>query len=171
MRFAAIAAAVFLAGACSQTYGDRIRVSDGRTPVTDREIDKLIARLQHDHDFSGHLDYTRAVFELIDVGKPAVPKLVALMENTDNEISRIRVQRALDGIVLTHFGFRFGQGWGEIDRHEEAYQMLATLGELDPHAPAEERRAAALRWREWAARPADNQPIKKAEPLSRPPTE
>jgi hypothetical protein len=156
MRFAATAAVALLAGGCSLTSADRAGRNGGHPPATDREIDRLITNMRHDVT-SFKLNYTTSVSLLIKVGKPAVPKLVALMEEAEDEVSRIRAQTALNGIVLEQFGFRFGQGWVEADREEEVNRLLATLGRLDRGVPAEERRAAAQRWREWAAGPVDDQ--------------
>src|SRR5205085_1200870 len=87
MRFAAVAAVALLAGACTLPSGDRAGVSSGRPPATDQEIDRLIAKMRCEVTV-GHLDYTDSVYQLIDVGKPAVPKLVSvLMNDAEDEVT------------------------------------------------------------------------------------
>ena len=80
-------------------------------------IEALIITLD-DGAGPNHADITPAVTRLAASGERALPALVAPLRS-DNELTRLHAQRALEGVIHRRHGFRAGQGFPD-DRAEEA---------------------------------------------------
>jgi hypothetical protein len=98
-----------------------------------------------------HADITPAVLALGEIGLPAVPRVIDLLD-APNEMTRLRAQRALEAIVNQQFGFRYGQGFPNREAEETVRALWRTNGDYAYDGSAETRGAAKKKWREWAAR-------------------
>jgi hypothetical protein len=118
-------------------------------PAAGDRIHQLYAQLNLNPDIA-HSDYTPAVHELIRVGRPAVPRGLELMLSEDED-TRLRAQRVLEGVTLVEHGFVFGQGWTRQDGEANFRRFWARLGELNYRAPPDKRAASVELWRAWLA--------------------
>jgi hypothetical protein len=113
------------------------------------QIERLIDQIDQAPD-KLHGDYTPAVYQLIDIGRPALPDALGLMLSAE-EPTRLRAQRVLEGITMGLYGFRPGRGWPH-ERDEEAWRSFwAGLGNLSYDAPAAARKESVRLWRQWLA--------------------
>jgi hypothetical protein len=116
----------------------------------EEQLDELVRTINDDPN-PLHGDYTPSVDKLIKVGDVAIPRVLDLMLS-DDEITRLRAQRVLEGITLAQYGFVCGQGWRD-PKGEERYQAFwKSLGGLSWNAPREDRERAVKLWREWLAK-------------------
>lgn len=112
------------------------------------DIDRLVASINEQPDLL-HGDRTPAVEGLIGHGPAVLPHVLSLLEQ-DDEPTRMRAQRVLEGI--TH-------GW--VQEHaparplaqggvQEWQRLWKANGSYDWRAPAASRAEAVRLWREWA---------------------
>lgn len=87
-------------------------------------IEALIRTIDDAPD-PAHLDITPSVDALIECGVAAVEALLPLLD-AENEMTRLHAQRALEGIVYRHFGFRPGRGFPDAASEEAARKLLRT---------------------------------------------
>ncbi|MEO5928438.1 MAG: HEAT repeat domain-containing protein [Candidatus Kapaibacterium sp.] len=96
-----------------------------------------------------HSDHTPSVQCLIEIGEPALSPLIGRLQS-ENQITRIHAERAIQGITRRHFGFD-GTAWpdGALERWMEWWSGLG----LDISTDATERvrgieqlRAAVAGW-------------------------
>ncbi|MCE9548220.1 MAG: hypothetical protein K8T25_22335 [Planctomycetia bacterium] len=120
----------------------------GRTSQRDA-INKLIAAIDKDPDWL-HSDYTPAVHELTKIGWPAIEPLLDVLLTT-NEETRMRAQRALEGITMEQYGFRRGRGWNDPRGEDRFRQFWKSLGDYNYNAGENDRRASIAKWRAWLA--------------------
>jgi len=95
-----------------------------------------------------HLDQTPSVDALGKMGIKAVPSLLKLLTNED-EITRLHSQRALELIMMRHYGFRPGQGFPSVEAELKAMSTWRDHGNYDFADDAESRATAATRLRAW----------------------
>jgi hypothetical protein len=115
-------------------------------------LDELVRTINDKPDVL-HSDHTPAGDRLIKFGTPAIPRMLDLMLS-DDESTRLRAQRVLEGITLEKHGFVFGRGWPSGDSHKEDARFRAfwkSLGDLDWQASRTDRERAVKLWREWVA--------------------
>jgi len=141
--------AILLMCGCSS---DSRRVSEQEK--TSEKIRDLLSRLDDDPDLL-HSDYTPAVHELVKIGKPAIePTLPYLL--SDNQLTRMHAQRVVEGVILTSYGFKAGQGWPDPDKEQEFREFDLTLWDSDKmggkdvnEATSDERKAYIERVKKW----------------------
>lgn len=112
------------------------------------EIDRLVASINEQPDLL-HGDRTPAVQALIRHGPAVLPQVLSLLEQ-DDEPTRMRAQRVLEGItqawVQEHIPSRpLTQGSAQ-----EWQRLWRANGSYDWRAPAASREEAVRLWRDWA---------------------
>jgi hypothetical protein len=115
----------------------------------DDDIRRAIAALDEDPD-PMHIDRTPAVRELSAMGLRAVEPLTGPLLSGDQD-TRLRAQRAWEGIVYARHGFVGGQGFPDDAAEQAAVADLREVGYSFEDGP-QDREAAVGRLREWAAR-------------------
>jgi hypothetical protein len=118
--------------------------------MTDEEIQAHIRALDDDAD-ELHSDMTPAVSALAEIGEPALPTLLGPLA-ASNDLTRLRAQRALEGIVYQRHGFRGGQGFPGRDAEDAARADLVAIG-YAYDADQASRDAAIARLREQIETP------------------
>ena len=115
----------------------------------DARMDYFITTIDDDPD-ELHSEMTPGVYGLIAIGKPAIPRLLDLMESEDED-TRMRAYTALEFITLRMHGFRWGQGWdGDHWENENRYrEFLGRLGWFGWSDPKPKREASITLWRQW----------------------
>ena len=109
-----------------------------------------IIRTLNDAPDQLHLDVTPAVGVLSELGLAAVsPLLDALL--SEDQLTRLRAQRALEGITNRRHGFATGQGFPTPEAEAAARAEWRANGPYDHAADAATRAAAVARWRRWLA--------------------
>jgi hypothetical protein len=73
-----------------------------------RALDACVATLD-DAPSPAHADFTPAVFGLIEIGRPALLRLVPKLRD-ESAMTRLHAQRAVEGITRRRFGFD-GLNW------------------------------------------------------------
>ena len=111
------------------------------------KIEFLIAHLHDDPD-PQHAEYSTAVYDLIEIGEPAIPRMLDLMESSDF-LTRLRAET-----VIRSFSEEFIAGPnGDMQwTNEMGNRWLALwekLGALDAQASAETRRESVAKWRNF----------------------
>lgn len=115
---------------------------------TDVMVSELIQCLSVENN-PASIDQTASVSKLVDIGLPAVPKLLDAYVYGD-EITRMRVQQTLAGILMRQYGFVCGSGWKNYDAdHPRFLAMYDKLGRLNWGDSLDNRRASARIWLEW----------------------
>lgn len=122
--------------------------SSPRTPPP-ADIAALLARIDEDPD-ALHLDSTPAATALAAAGRPALPGLLALMAAAQ-PLTRLRAQRAFEGVLQRELGFVPGQGFATPDGEQRLRALWAAHGGYawDAAEPARARAIAA--WQAWLA--------------------
>jgi hypothetical protein len=111
-------------------------------------VDELIATLDDDCD-PVHAHYSPSINALIDLGHPAIPRVLDLMLSPD-ELTRIRAQYILEQITGRDFGCRNGIWWSHED-YSRWEAFWKSLGNLQWYAPEDDRRRSIQMWRDWLA--------------------
>jgi hypothetical protein len=114
----------------------------------DAEIIELVRAIDDAPD-KAHSDYTPAVHRLIEIGEPALPAVLPLLLG-DDEVTRLRAQRVLEGVTMALCGFRPGHGWHDGKGEDEWRALWRRLGDLDWQASPARREAAVHKWRRWS---------------------
>jgi hypothetical protein len=136
-----------IAGCCTRAT----QRSSGRdsAPASDRQVEAATQKLVEGGP-GGHLDYSPAVYELGDIGLPAIPATLPLVLSQDL-MTRLRAESVLTIATSRMFGFREGAGWPSTDaqaRHEALWHRLGDLGADDA---IEARQRSVTLWRLWLA--------------------
>jgi hypothetical protein len=97
-----------------------------------------------------HLDITPAVTALGEMGLRAVTALLDPLRSND-EITRLRAQRALEAIVARRHGFRAGKGFPSTAAEEAMRDEWEANGSYDYSGNAVARDASLAKWRQWLA--------------------
>lgn len=116
-------------------------------PPDPADIAALVARIDADPD-PLHWDRTPAVEALIRVGWPAAPLLLDRMLDA-SEDTRLRAQRALEGILLRELGFVAGRGFTREGGEARFRALWDKLGGYAFDADPEDRQRAVCAWKEW----------------------
>ena len=119
-----------------------------RTP-TSADIAALLARIDEDPD-PLHLDITPAVTALAAAGRPALPGLLALMAAPQPH-TRLRAQRAFEGVLQRELGFVPGQGFATPDGEQQLRALWAAHGSYAWDAEEPARASAIAAWQAWLA--------------------
>ena len=115
----------------------------------DEDVRRAIAALNDEAD-PMHADHTPAVRELAGMGLRAVEPLSAPLL-ADDQDTRLRAQRAWEGIVYARHGFVSGQGFPDDAAEAAAVADLSAVGYSFEEGRSE-REAAVRRLREWLER-------------------
>ena len=151
-------AVILLSGGCGTqpsvptTTGSTKQPQPPSPPPTDATAERvktLLARIDDDPD-PLHIDFTPTVHELINVGVPAILPTLDLMLSDDN-LTRMRAQRVIEGVMGVEYGFVSGQGWKKVGGEEQWRKQWAELGDLDYQASSEKRLASVTLWKSWLA--------------------
>lgn len=97
-----------------------------------------------------HADMTSSVEGLGRMGLVAVSSLIELLMDPD-QLTRLRAQRALELLVSRRHGFRAGHGFPSPAAEQAMTAEWRSNGGYCYDASHEERAAAVLKWRRWAA--------------------
>lgn len=116
---------------------------------TPEPIKSLIAHINDDPDLL-HSDYTPAVFELIEVGEPALRPVLRLMLSQHRK-TRQHAERVIAGVTEAQYGFVRGRGWKNREQEAEWRHFWNDLGNLDDEATLEQRCASVALWNQWLA--------------------
>lgn len=111
------------------------------------EIAELVRAIDENPD-ELYNDYTPSVQRLIDKGLAGAAAVVPLL-NTDDQMTRRRAQRVLEGVVKARFGWKAGMGFADAGAQEQALAVLAANGNYDAAASEEQRKHSAGLWRRW----------------------
>ena len=139
-----------LAGGCTE-----ICVYDPpRLRRQQEQIDELVRTIDDGQD-PCHSDHTPSVDKLIEIGDPAIRRMLDLMllDSESDYFTRLHAKTVLYGIILNKYGYRSDRS--ESDPNEvtkRANALWESLGNLSHAAPREERERAVKLWWEWYAR-------------------
>ncbi|HJZ54028.1 MAG TPA: hypothetical protein VKE74_03690 [Gemmataceae bacterium] len=127
-----------------------------------KTVDELIATINDNPD-GRHFDVTPSVEALIELGHPVLPRVLDLMLSpgtasrqqqvmtlSDDDATRMRAQRVLEGITAKDFGCKQPGGWARAD-YERWRAFWKSLGDLQWDAPQEDRRKCVRKWKDWLA--------------------
>jgi HEAT repeat protein len=133
-----------------QDENERVRAYAAAGLAQINHSDALNASLQTLNDAPDllHADMTPAVLTLGQMGLKAVPPLLNLLM-ADDEITRLRAQRALETIVNRGHGFEFGRGFPSPEKEAQARAEWKSNGDYHYSADAATRAAAVEKWRDW----------------------
>jgi hypothetical protein len=112
-------------------------------------IEELLARLNEAPD-KLHSDSTPAVEALIAQGEAALAPVLQRMA-ADDEATRMRAQRVLEGITMASLGFQPGKGWPDASAEGRWRALWRSLGDLDWQSPAGQRAQSVALWQAWLA--------------------
>ncbi len=115
-------------------------------------LEALIRTLDDGADLA-HVDITPAVGALGRMGEQALPALLAPLDS-DDTMTRLHAQRAVEAVFYARHGFRAGQGFPSPADESRVRDELMAIGYAYDAAP-EQRRAAIARLRD---RPAAGDP-------------
>jgi HEAT repeat protein len=140
------AAAAFRHGL--QDEDERVRAYAAVGLARTGEPDALAALLQTLNDAPDplHGDMTPAVFALAEMGSSALPSLLDLLMD-ENEDTRLHAQRALEQIIMRRHGFLPGQGFPSATAEELFRADWRASGDYDYSADASVRADAVEKWR------------------------
>ena len=127
---------------------DNANESEESTAALKERIDSLIDRIDVDADIL-HSDYTQSVFELSELGIPAMEAVLPLL-NSDNSDTRLHAQRVLEGVVSRMYGYIPGLGSSHNPEGEEtARNIIESMGYDWQDATLEHREEAIANWKNW----------------------
>ena len=95
-----------------------------------------------------HLDMTPAVDTLGDMGIVAVPALLDLLMSEES-ITRLHAQQALEQILSFRHGFQPGQGFPTPEDEAATLTEWRENGNYDYTADVDKRANAVAKWRKW----------------------
>ena len=123
--------------------GNSLRRVSECDSTLDKSVERLIKKMSCESN-PNHIDFTDSVYDLIDVGLPAMPKLLQVMID-GNDVTRMAAQHALEGILPAEFGFQDGIGWATEDGQRQYSELFVTWGGPYWNDSLENRRVAVLR--------------------------
>jgi len=112
-------------------------------------ISSLAHHINEDADLL-HAEYTPSVRELIRRGHCAIPYMLDLMINKDQE-TRLRAQTVIEGITLRDHGWIPGEGWPGPDMEKGYNSFWRSLGNLQFDSDPSARLRSVAMWRRWYA--------------------
>jgi hypothetical protein len=121
-------------------------------PTQEEQVEALVRTIDYSPD-PCHCDYTPSVWKLIEIGEPAIPRMLDLMllDGRYDQETRFHAKTVLWRIILNKSGFGSGQDWNNDDI-KRVGALWESLGDLDYKAPLAERERAVKLWREWLAK-------------------
>jgi hypothetical protein len=119
------------------------------------EIDALIRAIDDAPD-PAHLDITPSVDRLAELGFAAASALLPLLD-ADDAMTRLHAQRALEGMVYRHFGFRPGLGFPDAAAEDAVRALWQSNGNYAYDHPHAQRQNAIECWRNYLRNPTTNQ--------------
>jgi hypothetical protein len=146
---------VFLSVMCGGSSHDRASARPNalkaveQAPAPRDVLEELVRTINHKHD-KLHPEWTPSVVKLIEIGDPAIPRMLDLMLSDDGE-TRLRAQQVLERVTTRKLGFVPGKGWLESGGADKWRTLWKSLGNLDWEASREERERSVKLWREWLA--------------------
>lgn len=111
------------------------------------EINSLIQTIDVGED-ELHADFTPSVLKLIEKGLPGARAVLGLLDAPEF-LTRKRVQRVLEGIVMRRHGWRPGQGYPDFESQERTQALLQANGNYQADASPRSRKKAIEKWRRW----------------------
>ena len=116
--------------------------------MTEDEIQKLVDEIDAEPD-PNHSDVTPAVLKLMEAGLPGIKLLLGPLGSRKAE-TRMRAQRALEGIVMRRHGWVPGQGYKDAEAGEKATrELLGANGDYQAESASANRKRAINKWRRW----------------------
>lgn len=122
--------------------------------ITPERIEELVRTIDYDCD-PFHSELTPSVRKLVEIGEPAIPRMLDLMllDGKNDESTRLRAETVIYRIFLAKYGWnRPGPGWADSKDKERFDAFWKTMPVLAYDAPLEERERAVKAWREWLAK-------------------
>jgi hypothetical protein len=121
-------------------------------PAPEEQLEYLVQHITAHPDWM-HAGYSSETSKLINLGDPAIPRMLDLMllDGKYDRFTREHAQTVLYHIMCKKYGFESGRGWSDPHGQERADALWKSLGDLDADAPLEEREGAVKLWREWLA--------------------
>src|SRR5262249_34929519 len=101
-----------------------------------------------------HSDLTPAVYELVKIGEPTIPRMLDLMllDGECDWFTRLHAETVIYRIFLRKYGWNNpGPGWADPKDKEGFDAFWKSMPSLDHNASFEERERAVKVWREWFA--------------------
>jgi hypothetical protein len=124
----------------------------GKDYVLEETVRNLVRQINENPDLL-HADWTTAVLKLIRIGRPALKYGALDLLLSDDELTRLRSWRVVEGVTMAEMGFVLGQGWPKGEnaqiRDEKWRQLWRSNGSYDADAPKEAREAAYQKWVSW----------------------
>jgi hypothetical protein len=116
-------------------------------------LEELVRTINVNGDFL-HADHAPSVDKLIELGDPAIPRMLDLMllNGEYDGFTRLHAETVLYGIVAGNYGFVSGRGYSDPNGNDRANALWKSLGSLNWKAPLEERERAVRLWRERYAK-------------------
>jgi hypothetical protein len=118
--------------------------------ATPTPLDQLLRRIDEEPD-PLHQDQTPAVQALAAAGRPAIPGLLDLLAAPATD-TRMRAQRAFEGLLMRELGFVPGKGFSTPDGEQRFRALWLAQGNYAFDGPPADRAAAITAWRAWLAR-------------------
>ena len=140
--------AMTLCMACSCAF--RTSFTPTSPQPSDERIEELVRTINDEPD-SLHFHNTPSVHELIDLGKPVIPRMLDLMLSEDEDTRR-RAMQVLSAVTMPMFGYVQGKNWPEHEDQDRWLAFWKSLGDLDADQPRKKRELAVRLWREWLAK-------------------
>jgi len=128
----------------------------------EKEIAELIERIDQ-HPDKLHGDHTPAVGRLIEIGRPALGRVLELMLN-ENRDTRLRALRVIETVTMGLAGFRLGQGWSSAADERTWRDQWSAMGSLTADAPMTKRAESVAKWRQWLGAHPPAGPVEGANP-------
>jgi len=123
-------------------------MSDFEKSGKSKDIENLIKELNKDPEIL-QLDYTPAVYKLIEHGLEAALAILPLLNSTDNW-ERHRAQRVLEGVIQNRFGWKPGYGYPDGSKGEEKVKnLLVELGNYQAEGSIKQRLSSIKKWKDW----------------------
>lgn len=144
----ALAKSVFIKGL--QDGNEKVRAYSAQGLFKINEPEAMQACLQTLNDAADelHNDRTPAVEALGGMGLKATPFLLDLLMSED-EMTRLHSQRALELIIMRHFGFQPGRGFQTKKEEEKADKIWEEHGNYNYNADIITRKMSVSKLRQW----------------------
>jgi hypothetical protein len=111
------------------------------------EIEQLVRDIDEDPDLS-RIDYTPAVWRLIEIGEPSLSAVFPLMLAED-ATRRLHAETVIGVVSMRHFGFRPLYGWPDESQRERWLVFWRDIGGLDWQGSKESRTESMRKWGAW----------------------
>jgi hypothetical protein len=140
----------FLAGLSDSDEHARAYAAQGLARIGHPDAVAACIKTLNDGADELHIDMTPSVRTLGALGLKAVPALLELLKD-DNQLIRLRSQRALELFLSYRHGFREGQGFPSDAAAKSMRTEWRANGDYDYRADVNRRSASVDLWRRWLA--------------------